>query len=241
MTKFLTVVLACWLASIEAFSPLFQKCAVRLPQHKAFFAPQHHGVQIAKRTRNVARLVVEGVTMDVIFPCLILIATAAATVVKADQNDEELKTTPLPTPLPSIAVVASKGTPEAVAPAATPIPVPVPATVPVIVPVVNVPVAKVPVVKIVDPVTTPIVPVSRIITTGKDISKLKMEIASTREGEKAKEARLEASMKVEQQILPIAVVETVEVVAAVKRNLFAKVLRILKKIIAPWRKWSTIQ
>ena len=48
-------------------------------------------------------------------------------------------------------------------------------------------------------------------------------------------------MKVEQQILPIAVVETVEVVAAVKRNLFAKVLRILKKIIAPWRKWSTIQ
>jgi hypothetical protein len=237
MTKFLTVVLACWLASMEAFSPLFQKSAVRLPQHKAFFAPHHHGVQIAKRTRNVARLVVEGVTMDVIFPCLILIATAAATVVKADQNDEELKTTPLPTPLPSVAVVASKGTPEAVAPAAPPIP----ATVPVIVPVVNVPVVKVPVVKIVDPVTTPTVPVSRIITTGKDISKLKMEIASTREGEKAKEARLEASMKVEQQILPVAVVETVEVVAVVKRNLFAKVLRILKKIIAPWRKWSTIQ
>jgi hypothetical protein len=219
MTKISTVVLACLMASTEAFSPQFQKNTIVSRSNKAFIMPQQpHGVQIGTSTRDISRHLVEGINTDVIFPCLVMVAAAAATIMKSDQNDDVIMASPLPASAPVAEDAAVPVVEEVPVVAEAPVPAPVAVRV---------------------PFPAPIVAESM---SGKDISKLKMEIASTKEGEEAKGARLAASMKAEEKKPEVAPVVT-EVVAAVpkrksKRSMF---LRVLKKIIAPWRKWSNIQ
>jgi len=79
-----------------------------------------------------------------------------------------------------------------------------------------------------------------------DLNKLKKEIASTREGQRLKEERLKASLKKdegekEEEEAVMATSDETTFVGTKKKGILKKILRVLKKIIAPWRKWSNIK
>jgi hypothetical protein len=98
--------------------------------------------------------------------------------------------------------------------------------------------------------------------TSKDITQLKMEIANTLDQEKAKLSRLKAAEKrVQDEAAAVAATaaaaeseaaadyefieefqEEEELVVSPKRGRKTRfVLKVIKKVIAPWRKWSNIQ
>jgi len=76
-----------------------------------------------------------------------------------------------------------------------------------------------------------------------DLNKLKKEIASTREGQRLKEERLKASLKKDEgeEEAVMATSDETTFVGTKKKGILKKILRVLKKIIAPWRKWSNIK
>jgi len=114
------------------------------------------------------------------------------------------------------------------------------------------------------PTSTLPAPVSRPepARTSKDITQLKMEIANTLDQEKAKLSRLMAAEKrVQEEAAAVAAAaaaaesdaqadyefieefqEEEDLVVSSKRGRKTRfVLKVIKKVIAPWRKWSNIQ
>ena len=193
---------------------------------------------------------------EVLVPAALFFAALAATVVKADGEDSSVKDDPpsvknvkavtvevaAPSPVEKVAPKpeAEKPAPVAEKPAPAPVkPAPAPVPVKAMTPK---PVAPKPAPK---PVPEP---VAEPVRKTKDISQLKMEIASTLEQEKEKVNRLiaaeqraqaaadAASGEIEEQFVEEFLEETP--VTGRKRKFVAK---LLKKAIAPWRKWSNIK
>ena len=246
-----SIVVVTFVGVCKGFSPVFD--------HTSQFRTQ------GQRGRNVIAL--NDVAMsEVLVPSALFFAALAATVLKADKSDSTVKAKPIvvqkveavtvesvadvvevPTPSPvkaeSPKTVAPEPAPAPVAPkpvAAKPAPAPVaPKPAPA-------PVSPKPVAAVLVPAPEPVA--AEPVRKTKDISQLKMEIASTLEQEKEKVNRLiAAEQRAQAAAATAAAGEVVEEfveefleeppVAGRKRKFVAK---LFKKVIAPWRKWSTI-
>lgn len=219
-----SIVVVTFVGVCKGFSPAFD--------HKSHFRTQ------GQRDRNVIAL--NDVAMsEVLVPSALFFAALAATVLKADKNDSDVKEKPIVVQKVEAVTVEAAVTDvvEAPAPVKTESVAPTPAPAP---PAPK-PVAAKPAPPAPEPVAEP-------VRKTKDISQLKMEIASTLEQEKEKVNRLiaaeqraqaaaatSAAGEIEEEFVEEFLEETT--VSGKKRKFVAK---LLKKVIAPWRKWSTI-
>lgn len=182
---------------------------------------------------------------DVAFPVALFFAAAAATVVKSDKKEEQ-----------SAVVVAKAVDPVVISPE-QPVVEPVPeakAPAPKKVSPPPKPVAEKPAPAKVEPAPKVVAskpapvpePVPEPLRKTKDISQLKIEVASTLEQEKEKINRLRAaeerakaataaSEEPEEEFVEEFLEETP--VTGRKRKF---VMKVIKKVIAPWRNWATI-
>jgi hypothetical protein len=230
-----------FLGVTEGFSPAFD--------NKSTFRTN------GKRDRNV--VVLNDVAMsDVAFPVVLFFAAAAASIVKSNKKEE-----------PSATVVA-----KVVAPVVIALEEPVVEAVPEVKPVVKAPapkkvspppkpVAEKPAPAKVEPAPVKVEPAPQVVASKpapvpepapepvrktKDISQLKIEVASTLEQEKEKINRLRAAEErakaataateePEEEFVEEFLEETP--VTGRKRKF---VMKVIKKVIAPWRNWATI-
>jgi len=184
---------------------------------------------------------------EVVLPVGVFLAAAAASVVIPGKALPAKKKVPVVKDKPD----PPKTAPVAPAPApAKPAPVAPAAAKPV--PVAPAPVAAKPApVKVVAPKPAPVaaapVPAPAPVRVTKDISQLKREIASTLEQEQEKVNRLLAADKKRADAAIVIeepeeefVEEFLEETNATGRK-SKLIVRVIKKVIAPWRKWSNIK
>ena len=205
-----------------------------------------------KRDRNV--IVLNDIAMsDVAVPVALFLAAAAASIVKSDKKEEAVAAVvvksvapvviapeePVVEAVPDVKPVTKKAAPKKESPAPKPVaekPAPVPP-----------PVKVEPAPKVVASKPAPVPePAPEPVRKTKDISQLKMEVASTLEQEKEKISRLRAAEERAKAATAAAeepeeefVEEFLEEspVTGRKRKF---VMKVLKKVIAPWRNWATI-
>lgn len=198
-----------------------------------------------RATITTRRNAIDSSVADTAVPVALFLASVAASIVKSGDSS---KVTPSPVPIPKVKVETATEAPKPVvelppepAPEPTPEPVAEPAPEPVAEPA---------------PEPEP-EPVTVEVPRVKDLSDLKVQVASTLEGEQEKLKRLEAKQRMEEkenaaaaaaaaaaEEIETAKENTVEEVTEApkkKQSIFRLVWRIVKKIVAPWRKWKNIK
>jgi outer membrane biosynthesis protein TonB len=201
-----------------------------LALHKNLLSQQTQVVSQKQRTRDVSRhysLLYSGAESDIgsfisaIIPLAILATAIALPIIESEAKDAEPATSSNPAPAPAAAVVAEKE-PEPAPAAPEPEPAPAPPPAPAV------------------------ATVTKPATTGEEISRLRKEVAKTKQEQVAAQERLDAAAKKAQEEAAREEVTKVEEWTDVEESTEdigpgRKAIRILKKLVAPWRKWKNIK
>jgi len=191
-------------------------------------------------TSTTSRNAIDGSIAESVVPVALFIASVAASIVKSgDSRTEEAAPSPVVSvktpsaPAPAEKVISKK--PEPVGP--SPVPIVEPVTPKLATP---------------KPVPEPVVP-KPVAPRTKNLSDMKVKVASTLAGEREKMKRLEEKKRLAERNAEAAATAAAEEAASAeetsveeisatpkKRSILRLVWRIVKKIVAPWRKWENI-